>query len=61
MAEALVNKLRRDYIVGTDLSSADLVLDQAPGWIADYNGIAPHSALDFRPPQQYRAEVLEIC
>jgi putative transposase len=61
MAEAFVNTLRRDYIVGADLSSAEVVLDQAPGWIADYNGIAPHSALGFRSPRQYRAEILEIC
>ena len=61
MAEALVNTLRRDYIVGADLSSATSVLDQVQAWLADYNGIAPHSALGFRSPQQYRAEVLQIC
>lgn len=61
MAEAFVNTLRRDYIVGADLSSAEVVLDQVPGWIADYNGVAPHSALGFRSPRQYRAEVLEVC
>jgi transposase InsO family protein len=61
MAEALVNTLRRDYIVGADLSSATSVLGQIRAWLADYNGIAPHSALGFRSPQQYRAEVLQIC
>lgn len=61
MAEAFVNTLRRDYIVGADLSSAAVVLDQIAGWIADYNGVAPHSALGFRSPRQYRAEVLEVC
>ena len=61
MAEAFVNTLRRDYIVGADLSSAEIVLDQVPGWIADYNGVAPHSALGFRSPRQYRAEVLKVC
>ena len=39
MAEAFVNTLRRDYIVGADLSAAEMVLDQVPGWIVDYNGI----------------------
>jgi len=29
-----------------------------PG-IADYDAVAPHSALGFRAPQQYPAEVLE--
>ncbi len=61
MAEAFVNTLRRDYIVGADLSSAEVVLDQVPDWIADYNGVAPHSALGFRSPRQYRAEVLQVC
>jgi putative transposase len=61
MAEAFVNTLRRDYIVGAELSSADVVRDQVPGWLADYNGVAPHSALGFRSPKQYRAEVLGVC
>ena len=61
MAEAFVNTLRRDYIVGADLSSAETVLDQVPGWITDYNGVAPHSALGFRSPRQYRTEVLKVC
>jgi putative transposase len=60
MSEAFVNTLRRDYVSGADLSDADTVLDQVPGWIADYNTIAPHSALGYRSPQQYRSEVLEL-
>ena len=43
-----------------DLSPADSVLDQVAGWLAEYNGIAPHSAPGFRSPRQYRAEVLKI-
>ena len=54
MSEAFVNTLRRDYIVGADLSTAATVLDQIPAWIADYNAVAPHSALGFRSPRQYR-------
>ena len=53
MSEAFVNTLRRDYIVGADLSTAAIVLDQIPGWIADYNAIAPHSALGYQSPHQY--------
>lgn len=60
MSEAFVNTLRRDYIAGADLSTAAVVLDQVAGWIADYNGVAPHSALGYRSPQQYRAEVLKV-
>ena len=54
MSEAFVNTLRRDYLAGAELSTAAVVLDQIPAWIADYNAVAPHSALGFRSPQQYR-------
>ena len=37
MSEAFVNTLRRDYLDGADLSTAARVLEQIPGWIADYN------------------------
>ncbi len=59
MSEAFVNTLRRDYIAGADLGSAAALLDQLPAWIADYNAVAPHSALGFRAPQQYRQYRLE--
>ena len=54
MSEAFVNTLRRDYLAGADLSTAETVLEQIPGWIADYNAVAPHSALGYQSPQQYR-------
>jgi putative transposase len=54
MSEALVNTLRRDYLAGAELATAAMVLEQLPGWIADYNAVAPHSALGFQSPQQYR-------
>jgi putative transposase len=54
MSEAFVNTLRRDYIVGADLATAVAVLDQIPAWLADYNAVAPHSALGYQSPQQYR-------
>jgi putative transposase len=54
MSEAFVNTLRRDYLAGADRSTADGVLEQIPGWIADYNAVAPHSALGYQSPQQYR-------
>ncbi|MDE3151229.1 MAG: integrase core domain-containing protein, partial [Gemmatimonadota bacterium] len=60
MSEAFVNTLRRDYIVGADLSSAAVVLDQIPAWIADYNAVAPHSALGFQSPQQYRSTLVAV-
>jgi putative transposase len=58
MSEALVNTLRRDYIVGADLSTAALVLEQIPAWIADYNAVAPHSALGYQSPHEYRQRQL---
>lgn len=56
MSEAFVNTMRRDYTDGADLSTAAAVLAQWPGWFADYNGVAPHSALGMKSPWQYRAE-----
>lgn len=58
MAEAFVNTLRRDYQAGANLSTAAHVLAQIPAWIADYNAVAPHSALGDQSPQQYRSTVL---
>ena len=55
MSEAFVNTLRRDYLAGADRSTASSVLDQVPNWIRDYNGVAPHSALGYRAPLEYRA------
>jgi transposase InsO family protein len=54
MSEAFVNTLRRDYVAGADLSTAGLVLEQIAAWIGDYNAVAPHSALGYQSPQQYR-------
>ncbi len=60
MSEAFVNTLRRDYIAGADLSTAALVLEQISTWITDYNAVAPHSALGYRSPHQYREDVLKL-
>lgn len=58
MSEAFVNTMRRDYFAGADLSTADAVLDQMPAWFADYNAVAPHSALGYQSPNQYRTTML---
>ena len=55
MAEAFVKTMKRDYVDGADLGSAAAVLAQLPAWVADYNGVAPHSALGYRAPLDYRA------
>ncbi len=54
MAEAFVHTMRRDYLDGADLATAARVLEQIPGWIEDYNTVAPHSALGYQTPVQYR-------
>lgn len=54
MSEAFVNTLRRDYLDGADRGTAAALLEQIPAWFADYNGVAPHSALRYRPPTEYR-------
>ena len=56
MAEAFVNTIKRDYVEGSDLSDAQTVLNQLPGWIQDYNETAPHSALGFLSPKDFRAQ-----
>lgn len=55
MSEAFVNTIKRDYVAGADRSSAESILAQIPAWIADYNAVAPHSALGYQSPQQYRS------
>ncbi|MGH3054249.1 MAG: IS3 family transposase [Gaiellaceae bacterium] len=65
MAEAFVATLRRDYLDGSDRSSAGHILEQLPAWIADYNENAPHSALGYRSPAEHRRLVqtrqAEMC
>jgi putative transposase len=55
MSEAFVNTIKRDYVAGADRSSAASLLAQIPAWIADYNAVAPHSALGYQSPLQYRS------
>ena len=55
LAERFVRTLRRDYLDGADRSTAAVVLDQLPRWLEDYNTQAPHAALGYRAPREYRA------
>ncbi len=54
MAEAFVKTFKRDYAYVNDLSSAESVLEQLPGWFKDYNEQAPHKALGMMAPREYR-------
>lgn len=58
MSEAFVNTVKRVYVSGANRDSSAAMLEAISARIADYNAIAPHSALGFRSPQQYRTEVL---
>jgi putative transposase len=58
LAEAFVGTFKRDYLGDADLRDAESVLAQLAGWIDDYNGQAPHSALRMRSPREYRALML---
>jgi putative transposase len=54
MAEAFVKTFKRDYVQLGDLSSADVVRAQLPGWFRDYNEQAPHQGLGMMAPREYR-------
>ena len=56
MSEAVVNTMKRDYVGGADLSTAAAVREQMSSWVEDDNAVAPHSALGFKSPREYRGE-----
>jgi hypothetical protein len=56
MSEAFVNTVRRDYLDGADRASAAILLSQVSGWITDYKENAPHSALGYRSPVDFRGQ-----
>lgn len=57
MAEAFVGTFKRDYVYVNDCYSAETVMKMIPEWIADYNNIAPHSALGMKSPVEYRRSI----
>lgn len=54
MAEGFVKTFKRDYVHVHRLDNARVVLEQLPGWIRDYNEIAPHKGLKLMSPTEYR-------
>lgn len=56
--EAFFGTLKRDYIWQHDLPTPKEVSQALPGWIADYNEVAPHSALGMKSPAQFYREWL---
>jgi putative transposase len=57
MAEAFVKTIKRDYVYQADCDSAETVLKLLPQWFADYNNVAPHSALGMKSPVEYKESV----
>jgi putative transposase len=54
MAEGFVKTFKRDYVHVNRLDNARVVLEQLPGWIKDYNEVAPHKGLKMKSPREYR-------
>lgn len=54
MAEGFVKTFKRDYVHVNRLDNARVVMEQLPGWIRDYNEIAPHKGLKLMSPTEYR-------
>ena len=54
MAEGFVKTFKRDYVHVNRLDNARVVLEQLPGWIEDYNEVAPHKSLKMMSPREYR-------
>ncbi len=57
MAESFVKTIKRDYVYQSDCDSAETVLKLLPVWFADYNNIAPHSALGMLSPIEYKESI----
>ena len=57
MAESFVKTIKRDYVYQADCDSAETVLRLLTKWFADYNNVAPHSALGMRSPIEYKKSV----
>lgn len=57
MAESFVKTIKRDYVYQADCFDAETVLKFLPEWFADYNHVAPHSALGMRSPIEYKKAV----
>jgi putative transposase len=57
MAEALVKTIKRDYVYMNDCTDPETVIKMIPGWLKDYNEVAPHSALGMLSPMEYKQKV----
>ncbi|MEK7287451.1 MAG: integrase core domain-containing protein, partial [Elusimicrobiota bacterium] len=53
LAEAFFGTFKRDYVYEGELETFEGVGRKLPGWIGDYNEVAPHSALGMKSPAQF--------
>lgn len=58
MAEAFVKTIKRDYVAVHGAPDALTVLRNLPRWIEDYNEHAPHKALGYQSPREFRRSKL---
>jgi len=54
MAESFVKTFKRDYVRLNPTPDAQSVLSQLHAWFSDYNRVHPHSALQYRSPDEFR-------
>lgn len=53
MCESLNGTFKRDYVYESCLDTAQTVLNQIKNWVDEYNGYAPHSALNMKTPNEF--------
>jgi putative transposase len=53
LVERFFGTFKRDYVYQGELESLDEIGRKLPGWIQDYNEVAPHSALKMKAPAQF--------
>lgn len=53
MCEALNGTFKRDYVFENCLDSPQMVIGQIQDWVDEYNGFAPHSALNMKTPNEF--------
>ena len=56
IAERFFGTFKRDYVYEGELENFAELGRKVPGWIQDYNEVAPHSALGMKSPAQFYAD-----
>jgi putative transposase len=56
VVEAFFGGFKRDYVYQNRLDTFETIQQQLPGWIRDYNEVAPHGSLGMKSPAVFYAE-----